>query len=200
MIALFFIFYPISSTAFESNLSNKVPAHFRANEEPYRVEEDDHPAHEFRKRAGENLKKQLEKMIKQSKKKLKPASVGDHVAVFSSEFDRGRGDPANVIGVITHIDENEKYTVATSVGKIKNKLERNCFDVVKYKGLDVTNVPDVQLTMREIITLQSVGHGQGFRRCSCKIKCDSARCTCRKNKLACNSACHKNNSSCANHD
>ena len=53
---------------------------------------------------------------------------------------------------------------------------------------------------QEIITLQSVGDGQGFVRCSCKLKCDSMRCKCRSEKRICNSACHKNNSSCVNHD
>ena len=166
----------------------------------YEVEDMDHPAHEFRKTSGKNIRKQGNKMMERSKKKLKEASVGDCVAVFTSEFDRGRGDPQNIIGIVTEVDENKKYTIATKAGTINKKLERNCFEVLKYRGIQIDDVSDVSLSVREIITLQSVGNGQGYTRCSCKTTCETARCTCQKNNLKCNSACHKNNNLCANHD
>ena len=161
--------------AFEGNLAQKVQFE---PEKTYEVEEPDHPAHKFRKISGTNIWKQGLRMLNRTNKKLSPASVGDCVAVFTSEFDRGKADPPNIIGIITAVDENNKYTVTTSVGIIKDKLERNCFEILKYKAPEIKDAPNVFLSMREIITLQSVGDGQGFVRCNCKLKCDSMRCKC----------------------
>ena len=169
-------------------------------EKDYEVEDPSHPAHDFRKKCGENIRKEGIRMKKRSKSLLQPASVGNCVAVFTSGFDRGKGDPHNIIGVITDVDDHQKYTVATNVGTIDCKLERNAFEVLSYRGLQIQDVPDVRKSMREIITLQSVGNGQGYKRCLCKTKCDTARCTCRKNNLLCNSACHKTNRNCINRD
>lgn len=189
-------FFSFVSSAFEGNSVKEVqlePAKI------YEVEDPNHPAHKFRQISGANIRKQGLRMLNRTNKKLSPASVGDCVAVFTSEFDRGKADPPNIIGIITAVDENNKYTVTTTVGTIKDRLERNCFEILKYKAPEIKDAPNVFLSMKEIITLLSVGDGQGFVRCNCKMKCDTARCKCRSEKRICNSACHKNNSSCVNH-
>ena len=134
-------------------------------------------------------------MVKRTRGKLQEASPGDCVAVFVSEFDRGRGDPANIVGVILEIKDN-KYRVGTKAGIIKNWLQRNCFECTRYKGLKRDDIPQKEYTIREIVRILSVGDGQGFKKCSCKGNCDNSRCKCFKNNLVCNSACH----SCKNCD
>jgi hypothetical protein len=39
-------------------------------------------------------------MVARSNRKLKPLSVGDNVIIPVSEFDRGKGDPLNLLGVV----------------------------------------------------------------------------------------------------
>lgn len=159
-----------------------------------------HPALKHRKIAAENIMKQSIRMKKRAEKILSPAAVGDCVAVFISEFDRGKADPPNVLGVVIEVHENGRFTVGTKVGIFRNQMERTCFEVTKYKGLKTEDVPNVILTSREIVRLQSVGNGQGYKRCSCKGSCADRRCQCFKNDLKCNSACHKHNNRCKNHD
>ena len=47
-----------------------------------------------------NMENQATKMLKRSQKKLKEVSTGDCVAVFTSEFDRGKDDSANIISLV----------------------------------------------------------------------------------------------------
>ena len=60
------------------------------------------------------------------------------------------------------------------------------------------DVPDKELSIREIVKDLSIGTGQGFKKCTCKGKCTSKICKCFKENLICNSACHPKNSSCNN--
>ena len=80
-------------------------------------------------------------MVNRTAAKLQDVKVGYCVAVFVSEFDMGRGDPANLVGVVLEI-KNEKYRVGTRGGIIKSWLERNCFERVKYSGLKAIDVPE----------------------------------------------------------
>lgn len=79
-------------------------------------------------------------MLKWSERRLSPVTVGDCVAVFVPEFDRGKTDPLNIVGVIMEVDKNKKYYVGTKVGKIRNCLERTCFEVLKNRNLEVEDV------------------------------------------------------------
>ena len=140
-------------------------------------------------------------MLNRSKKVLKEVSVGDCVAVFTTGFDKGNSDADNIVGVVLNIDENGKYTIGTGVGILKDRLERNAFERLEYKGLKIEDVPtDKIYTLRETVRNDSVGHGQGYVKCSCTQKCDTLRCKCKKEKRICNSACHKSNPNCTNHD
>lgn len=137
-------------------------------------------------------------MIKNTEGKLQPVKVGDCVAVFVSEFDRGRGDPANIIGIVLDV-KNDRYKIGTKAGVISNFLERNAFQAIKYAALKKENVPSKNYSIREIVGILSVGNGQGMRKCNCKSDCQTNRCSCYKNKFKCRSACH-GNKSCKNHD
>ena len=160
----------------------------------------EHPAIQYRKSACNNLQQQADKMLRRTRRKLKNALPGDCVAISVSEFDRGRGDPANIIGVILEVNDSN-YKIGTKAGKIDNWLERNAFECLKYKGINVEDVPAVEYSVREIVKLLSVGNGQGFKKCSCKGRCNNSKCSCYKNNLKCNSACHSANAkNCINHD
>ena len=158
----------------------------------------EHPAIQARKIAQNNLKKQAEKMLKRSRGKLQQPKVGDCVAVFVSEFDRGRGDPANLVGKIIEI-KNDKYKIGTKGGMINNWLERNCFEVTKFRGLQDKDIPKDEFSLREIVRKLSVGNGQGYKKCTCKGNCTTLKCKCFKCDFKCNSACHSSRS-CQNHD
>ena len=41
------------------------------------------------------------------------------VAIFMSEFDRGHGDPPNIVGVILEI-KDKKYKIGTKAGIVSN--------------------------------------------------------------------------------
>ena len=56
--------------------------------------------HSIRAAAAHGLKRQAKRMLDRSAAKMKALDVGDNVLVPVSEFDRGRGDPLNLIGVV----------------------------------------------------------------------------------------------------
>jgi len=186
--------------------------------------ENQYPAVTRRKIAAENLRKQAEKMVSRSSGILPPIKVGDYVLLAIPSFDRGRGDPANLVAVVIK-EKEKKFRVATQHGILNRfvKVLRNsatfCASVVsfkifvaggwketvylaatKYHSLSVSDVTtNVEFSLRELVRLGSVGTGQGYRRCSCRQKCSTKCCTCFKNGYVCDSICHPG-SSCDNHD
>lgn len=63
----------------------------------------------------------------------------DNVLIPIPEFDRSRGDPPNLIGVV--MDTNEgKYKVGTKHGVVVHLLERNVFEVTKYHSFRMEDV------------------------------------------------------------
>jgi hypothetical protein len=111
-------------------------------------------------------------MLRRTKKYLKSVEIGDSVNVFVSQFDRGRGDPVNLIGVVLEI-KHYKYRVGTRGGIINQWLQRNCFEVTSYKGISPKDVPLSECSIRTLVHNISVGNGQGFKRCSCRKGCAS---------------------------
>lgn len=171
--------------------------HIRSNGDE-KEEENPHPAIAIRELAKQNLDRQAERMLSRTRNKLKEVRPGECVAVFVSEFDRGRGDPANIVGVVLEAKDG-RYRIGTRAGIIKNWLERNSFERTKFTGISKKNIPNNEVSIREIVCHLSVGTGQGFKKCSCKSNCNNKRCACFKSDLKCNSACHKGKS-CENHD
>jgi hypothetical protein len=60
--------------------------------------------------------------------------------VFVSQFDRDRGDPAYLIGVVIESND-DKYRVGTRGGIINQWLQINSFEVTSYKGISSKDVP-----------------------------------------------------------
>ncbi|KAL8591638.1 hypothetical protein ACOMHN_030524 [Nucella lapillus] len=53
-----------------------------------------------RLKAVQNLRKQADRMTSRSIAKMKPLGIGDNVLIPVPGCDRGRGDPANLLGVV----------------------------------------------------------------------------------------------------
>ena len=131
-------------------------------------------------------------MLARSKKSLRPLAPLDNVAVPVSQYDRSKGDPPNVLGVIMSV-HNCGYVVGTKSGVIKGKMARNQIEFIKFAGITDEDVPSVELSLREIVRAQSICGGQGYQKCNCqKGNCKKKSCSCFKNNLRCNSACHTN--------
>ena len=136
-------------------------------------------------------------MLRTTRDKLVPLMQNDGVLVPVSEFDRGRLDCRNVPGVVLKV-HNDLYQVGTKHGIINTMLSRNQIIEADFQIVTADQVKDTVLPMRSITQLHSRHGGQGFKKCSCNGKCDTARCTCKKARNHCHSHCHPNNSSCKN--
>jgi len=153
-----------------------------------------------RKRAREGLMRQAERMIKRSKIMNKEGNVGDNVTIPIPMYDRGRGDPRNLIGIIVDRDQNDMYTIAVRAGILKGKYSRNQFDLCTQK-LHVLEEfkTDADIELRQAVQHESLSGGQGFVKCNCtgRSRCEVNRCKCFKAGVKCNSRCHST-LSCAN--
>ena len=142
--------------------------------------------HEKRKMAVENLQAQASKMTKFSLDKFPPGKVGDTVRVCVPDVDRGRCDLRNILGMVTHVNhDNKTYKIGTQFGRINSSYARNQFTTCKEKLMQLENVPDMEISLRECASKLSLSGGQGYKRCSCKTQCSSNRCTCRKSGKIC---------------
>ncbi|KAI6655319.1 hypothetical protein LOD99_2154 [Oopsacas minuta] len=173
-----------------TNVSNSLLSNFRGN--------DSHPARRARIEACKGIQKQAKKMIARSIRTLRPLRIGDSVAVPVSQFDRSKGDPPNISGIVLEFDQRG-YQIGTRTAKIRGRFARNQVEFIKFTGLNSEHIPDEELSIREIVRAQSICGGPGFRRCHCKSNCLTKRCSCLKAGLICNSACH-GKGSCDNID
>jgi transposase InsO family protein len=144
----------------------------------------------IREVAAQGLKRQAKKMTDRSVAKMKDLDVGDNVLIPVSEFDRGRGDPANLIGVV--LEKGDRgFKLGTKVGILSGLFARNQIEMTKFNKLKIDMVPEEDdLSIRTAVRLLSVGKGQGKVKCNCKSGCIAMRCNCFKNKRDCTSACH----------
>ena len=81
--------------------------------------------------------------------------------------------------------------IRTAHGTLKQKYARSQFVPNKVTSLEISNVPDNEVNLREVARKESVGSGQGFRRCVCLKSCSQkSRFSCLVAGLLCNSKCH----------
>ena len=127
----------------------------------------------IRAQAARGLRKQAKKKLDRSVAKLKSLEVGDNVLVLVSEFDRGRADPPNLIGIVLR-KEAKEYKIGTRAGVLQGMFARNQIEMTRYKGL---KGQENELSVRTAVRALSVG-------------CISARCSCFSAGFDCTSACH----------
>nr|CAH7758779.1 unnamed protein product [Callosobruchus chinensis] len=82
-------------------------------------------------------------MTNLSNKKLGSFNVGDNVLLGISEFDRDRGDPANLIGIVL-AEKGGKFKVGTKHGIVDTWLEKNSLQSTKFKKLKLNDVPNYE--------------------------------------------------------
>ncbi len=142
-------------------------------------------------------KKQAERMQLRSKKFMPEVMVGDFVILPVPDVDRGPSDPPNLVCRVVDINYSTMmHELACQAGVLSNLFARNAFD--KLDGSVDGIRTDVGTTVREAVTLLSVGGGQGMLKCNCTAACANNRCSCKKSNLLCNSRCHGGNNKCSN--
>ena len=121
-------------------------------------------ARNIRKRASTSQQVQAERMVKRSRVLLGPAAVGCNVTIPIPLVDRGRGDPRNLLGVITDKNENDMYKIAVKAGVLKSRFSRNQFEVCSYALLSDSDVnSNAEVSLRQAVTYESKNGGQGLR-------------------------------------
>ncbi|MPC34442.1 hypothetical protein E2C01_027834 [Portunus trituberculatus] len=144
---------------------------------------------------------QAEKMVKRSRLDLKPGEEGDNVAVPIPAVDRGRGDPCNILGIITARDlDTDLYQIAVKRGLLCGQYSRNQFYLCPQRLLTKEDVIlEKTVSLHSAVVAQSALGGQGFKKCNCSgpKRFQTNRCKCFKAKLKCNSRCH-GTCTCAN--
>ncbi len=138
-------------------------------------------------------------MVSQSLKKKKAGDgdlvLGQTILINVSEFDRGKTDARNLIGVITEIVDQEggAVVVQTAHGRLEGVFHANQYTIPSEQLIDIADVKaEPVISVREAVRLESLTGGQGFKRCNCSAssKCTTDRCKCHKDGLKCNSRCH----------
>jgi len=130
--------------------------------------------------------------------RFKKAEVGDTVMVPIPLVDRGRAEFTNAKAVVLQVDESGTYKLGTRHGILKQLYTRNQFSPCEQQFLAIDDVPqEREISLREAANADSMGHGQGFIKCTCSMFCNNNRCRCYKNQNVCNSRC-KCGSACKN--
>ncbi len=151
---------------------------------------------ENRQQCVEKLQKQADRMVIKSAKRFKPAQVGDNVLVPIPDVDKGRGEFANVRGIVTSDNGNGCYTIGTKHGTLQQPYCWNQFMPTEALLINSNEVGEELISLREVARRESICGGQGFKRCGCSTGCKTNICSCRKEKKLCNSKCHQNTSCC----
>jgi len=73
----------------------------------------------FREAAREGLEEQEKKMKATSSKKFQKPTLGQNVRIKIPDIGRAKMDPRSIIAIITDINDEEFYELATKLGKLK---------------------------------------------------------------------------------
>ena len=120
-----------------------------------------------------NQEKQAERMVSETAKRFKPAALGDNVLVPIPDVDRGRTDFRNIPGVVTNVGTDGTYVIGTISGTLKQPYVRSQFIPTQAAMLNVTDVPEKEISLREVAQKQSLCHSQGFLKCQCNGSCSN---------------------------
>jgi len=132
----------------------------------------------------------VERMVKRSRVEHAPGNPGDNVTVPVPLVDRGRGDPRNIVGLLTEM--RTIYRIAARAAVLNGKYSRNQFDICAQKLLGESDVfRQQEVSLRSAVQLESKCGGQEFVKCNCAGggRCQSNRCRCFRSKVKCNSRC-----------
>jgi len=152
-----------------------------------------------KQRAGAiaGLEIQAKKMQMLCDSKHPKVEKGCTVRVKVPDVDRAKTDSRVILAVILYVTDDGFYKLGTKSGILKQLYSRSQFSPCKEKFINIDEIPQDEISLRQAATSQSFGTGQGYLKCNCNSKCSTRMCTCRKNNLLCNSKCHKS-LNCAN--
>ena len=138
-----------------------------------------------------NLQTQAFKMTRLAREKFPQGKVSDTVKVRVADADHRRCDSRIILGVIMEADLTKYlYRIGTKDGILNMPYARNQFSTCKEGTVNITDVPSVNVSLRECPGKASLFGGQGYRRCNCKTSCRSNLCSCRKSSYLCYCKCH----------
>ncbi|KAL4153512.1 hypothetical protein QTP88_001345 [Uroleucon formosanum] len=143
-----------------------------------------HSIHTKRNESVHNLEMQANKMKSISKRRFCEGNIGESVKIKISDVDRARSDLRSILAVIM---SDGNYKLDTTKGKLQHYYQ---FTICKEKFVNVDEVPDIQLSLREVARLFSNLGGQGYDRCTCGQKCETRRCKCKAAGILCNTKYH----------
>ncbi|XP_075231703.1 uncharacterized protein LOC142330362 [Lycorma delicatula] len=130
-------------------------------------------------------------MKQTSQNKFPTVEVGKTVTIPIPSVDRGKEDARNVLGVVLEKTEEGFYKQGTKRGTINTLFTRNRFQECKETIINISDVPDIELSLRETSTKDSMFGGQGFIKCNCNKRYNSKMCKCKILNILYNSKCHK---------
>lgn len=132
-----------------------------------------------RKAAHDGLELQAKRMEVISDSTHPKPKIGSSVRIPVPDVDRGRGDARSVLAVVLEATEDGFYRLRTKEGVISKYYSRSEFSTCPANILKIKEVSkDREIPLRSVATAQSTGHGQGFKKCNCKGKCQSKKCAC----------------------
>ncbi|VDI24310.1 Hypothetical predicted protein [Mytilus galloprovincialis] len=115
-------------------------------------EEVETPIIRARKYALSGQQIQADVLTRNTKQKLSELSVGDNVIILIPQYDRAPTDPRNIQGVVVEVG-NFGYRVGTIAGNLSGVLSRNQLESISDSSLSVTQIPDLQLSLREAVKI-----------------------------------------------
>lgn len=77
------------------------------------------------------------------------------------DVDRSKIDPRNIVGVVISVDDGF-YKIGTVSGKLKQLYARNQIEPCPSNFINVENVPDKEITIREAVGTESLSGKQGL--------------------------------------
>lgn len=95
----------------------------------------------------------------------------------------------NIVAVVMDVTEDGFYKLETTNGVLK-QLKITVYCDCQKSLVRIGDVPDKETGLRTVESAQSLGSGQGFVRCTCKIKCQTKQSACVKNNRKYNSNSH----------
>ena len=91
--------------------------------------------------------------------------------------------------------KNDLYQIGTENGMLKGWLDKTSMQKSTAFTVNIKDVPENLISIREAAAFQSLTGGQGLKKCNCKSvgnRCQGNRCKCFKAKRQCTSRCHSN--------
>ena len=147
--------------------------------------------------ASMEQEKQAKSMLSLTAKKFKLGKPGDNVMVPIPDVDRGRAEFPNIAGVVMNVDADGSHTIGTAQGTLQGTYTRAEIIPSIASFLLPSDVPEKTVSLRTAARAESMGDGQGYKRCYCTQGCKPTKCGCMKANLKCNSKC-KSCGSCKN--